>query len=167
MPCLFLSWNLDLVLDFLYLQCILVSKSFQVSPLSIHSVLFIGHLLREGCYVPTSKIASPHVILWLLPLDSYNFFFFFCMHAQLLSHVRLFVTSWTIAHQVPLFMKFPREDYWIGLPFPSIENLPDPGIETTSSALSGGFFTIEPPGKPLCCLFMKLPPVYFFSLSSH
>lgn len=72
MPCLFLSWNLDLVLDFLYLQCILVSKSFQVSPLSIHSVLFIGHLLREGCYVPTSKIASPHVILWLLPLDSYN-----------------------------------------------------------------------------------------------
>ena len=80
MPCLFLSWNLDLVLDFLYLQCILVSKSFQVSPLSIHSVLFIGHLLREGCYVPTSKIASPHVILWLLPLDSYNFFFFF-LHA--------------------------------------------------------------------------------------
>ena len=80
MPCLFPSWNLELVLDFLYLQCSLVSKSFQVSPVSIHSVLFKGHLLREGCYVPTSKIASPHIILWLLPLDSCNFYFA-CMHA--------------------------------------------------------------------------------------
>ena len=85
------------------------------------------------------------------------------MHAQLACHVRLFVTSWTIAHQVSLFMRFPREDYWIGLPFHSIENLPNPGIETTSSALAGGFFTTEPPGKPLCCLFMELPPVYFSS----
>ena len=48
------------------------------SHLSIHSVLFKGHVLREGCYVPTSKTASPHIILWLLPLDSYNFF---CTHA--------------------------------------------------------------------------------------
>ena len=27
-------------------------------------------------------------------------------------------------------------------------NLPDPGVEPTSPALTGGFFTTEPPGKP-------------------
>ena len=35
------------------------------------------------------------------------------------------------------------------LPFPSSEDLPDPGIELVSPALAGGFFTIEPPGKPI------------------
>ena len=35
------------------------------------------------------------------------------------SHVRLFVTLWTVAHQVPLSMGFSRQEYWSGLPFPS------------------------------------------------
>ena len=30
---------------------------------------------------------------------------------QLLSHVQLFVTPWMVAHQTPLFMRFPREEY--------------------------------------------------------
>ena len=34
-----------------------------------------------------------------------------------LSHVWVFVTPWTIAHQTPLFMGFPRQEYWNGLPF--------------------------------------------------
>ena len=29
------------------------------------------------------------------------------------------VTSWTAAHQAPLSMGFPRQEYWSGLPFPS------------------------------------------------
>ena len=33
---------------------------------------------------------------------------------QLLSHVRLFATSWTVARQVPLSMGFPRQEYWSG-----------------------------------------------------
>ena len=41
----------------------------------------------------------------------------------------LFVTPWTIARQAPLSMGFPRQKYWIGLPFPSLGDLPDPGIE--------------------------------------
>ena len=45
-------------------------------------------------------------------------------------------------------MGFPRQEYWSGLPFPSPGDRPDPGIEPRSSALAGGFFTIEPPGKP-------------------
>ena len=38
------------------------------------------------------------------------------------------VTPWTVARQAPLFMGFPRQEYWSGLPFPSPGNLPDPGI---------------------------------------
>ena len=53
-----------------------------------------------------------------------------------------------LAHQVPLFMGFPRQEYWSGLPFPSSEDLPDPGIKQESPALAGRFFTSEPPGKP-------------------
>ena len=45
-------------------------------------------------------------------------------------------------------MGFPRQEYWSGLPFPSLGDLPDPGIEPTSPALAGGFFTTERPGKP-------------------
>ena len=50
--------------------------------------------------------------------------------------------------QAPLFMSFPRQEYWSGLPFPSPGALPDPGIEPASPALAGRFFTTELPGKP-------------------
>ena len=50
--------------------------------------------------------------------------------------------------QAPLSLVFPRQEYWSGLPFPSPEDLPDPGIEPMSPALAKGFFTIKPPGKP-------------------
>ena len=50
--------------------------------------------------------------------------------------------------QAPLSMKFPRQEYWSGLPFPLPGDLPDPKIKPTSLALAGGFFTAEPPGKP-------------------
>ena len=59
-----------------------------------------------------------------------------------LSHVRLFVTPWTVTHQAPPSMEFSRQEYWIGLPFPTPRYLPDPGIETaslTSPTLAGGF----------------------------
>ena len=35
------------------------------------------------------------------------------------------------------------------MPFPSPGDPRDPGIEPTSPALAGGFFTTEPPGKPV------------------
>ena len=43
-----------------------------------------------------------------------------CVCVLSLSHVQLFVTSWTVAHQTPLSIRFPRQEYWSGLPFPSI-----------------------------------------------
>ena len=44
-------------------------------------------------------------------------------------------------------MGFSRQEYWSGLPFPSPEDLPDPGIEPMSPALAGGVFTTVPHGK--------------------
>ena len=43
-------------------------------------------------------------------------------------------------------MGFPRQEYWSGLPFPFLGDLPGPGIKLASPALAGGFFTSEPPG---------------------
>ena len=60
-----------------------------------------------------------------------------------------FVSLGTVVHQAPLSMGFPRQEYWSGLPFPSAEDLPDPGIESASPTLAGGFPTTEPPGQPL------------------
>ena len=64
-----------------------------------------------------------------------------------------FVTPWTIALQVPLSVGFPRQEYPNGLPFPPPGDFPDPGMEPTSPALAGGFFTTEPPEN--------LPPPQF------
>ena len=47
-----------------------------------------------------------------------------------------------------LSMRFPRQEHWNGLPFPSPGDLPHPRIKPKSSALVGGFFTTEPPGNP-------------------
>ena len=73
------------------------------------------------------------------------------MGTESLSHVQLFATPWTVAHQAPPSMEFSRQEYWSGFPFSFPGDLPDPGIEPRSPAapeLSGGFFTTEPPGKP-------------------
>ena len=43
---------------------------------------------------------------------------------QALSHVRLFETPWTVAHQAPLSMEFSRQEYWSGLLFPSLGIFP-------------------------------------------
>ena len=44
-----------------------------------------------------------------------------------LSHVQLLATPWIVAYQAPLSMEFSRQEYWSGLPFPSPEDLPNPG----------------------------------------
>ena len=67
----------------------------------------------------------------------------FCMCAQSLSHVQLFVTSWTVACEAPLSMTYFQREYWTGLPFPPLGDLLEPWIEPTSPALAGGFFSTE------------------------
>ena len=56
----------------------------------------------------------------------------------------------TAAHQAPLSMRFSRQEYWSGLPFPPPGELPNPGIEATSTVspvLAGEFFTTKSPRK--------------------
>ena len=61
----------------------------------------------------------------------------------------------TVAHQVPLSIGFPGQEYCSGLPFPSPGDLPYPGVKLVSllslvsPAFAGRFFTTAPLGKPL------------------
>ena len=63
-----------------------------------------------------------------------------------LSRVQLFVTPWTVAYQAPS-MRFSSQEYWSGLPFPSPEDLPDPGIEPRSPSLQADALLSEPPSE--------------------
>ena len=56
-------------------------------------------------------------------------------YVLVLSCIQLFATPWTVAHQAPLSTGFSRQEYWSGLPFPSPEDLPNPGIEARSPTL--------------------------------
>ena len=76
-------------------------------------------------------------------------------------------TSWTVPHQAPLSMGFPKQEYWRRLPLPSPGDLPEPGIKPKSSALAGGFFSAEPPGKPLENLTFSKFHYLFIAASGH
>ena len=65
------------------------------------------------------------------------------------NRVRLFATPWTVAHQAPPSLGVSRQEYWSGLPFPSLGDLPDPGIDPRSPALQAVTLTSEPPWKPM------------------
>ena len=66
-----------------------------------------------------------------------------------LSHVQLFATPWTVAHQAPPSVGFSKQEYWSGLLFPSPGDLADPGIEPGSLALQADALLSESPGEPL------------------
>ena len=101
---------------------------------------------------------------------SFSFFFFFQWPKLLIKHFckscfglvtkscLTLVTPWTVAHQAPLSMGFPRQEYWSGLPFPSSEDLSNPGIEPKSPALQADYLPTEPPGKSICLLKCCQPP---------
>ena len=62
---------------------------------------------------------------------------------------QLLVIPWTVAYQVPPSTEFSRQEYWSGLPFPSPEALPNPGIEPGSPTLQAGRLLSEQPGMPV------------------
>ena len=99
-----------------------------------------------------------YLTLWSVYSKHFVHFLDCCISfSHLFSHTIVsdsFGTPWTVAHQAPLSMGFPRQESWSGLPFPSPGGLPNPGVELGSPALQA-FFTAEPPGKPQC-----LPLVY-------
>ena len=66
-----------------------------------------------------------------------------------LSRVQLFATPWTVAYQASPSMGFSRQGYWSGLLFPSLGDLPNPGIKPEFPALQADTLPSEPPGKPI------------------
>ena len=81
------------------------------------------------------------------------------MHTVLshFSHVGLFATSWTVAHQVPPSIGSSRQEYWSGLPFPSPGDLPNQGLNPHLLSLllwQTGSLPLLPPGKP----YMQILP---------
>ena len=72
-----------------------------------------------------------------------------------LSHVQLYATPGTAAHQAPLSMEFSRPEYWSRLLIPSLGNLPKPGIALGSPALQADSLPSEPPEKPLLIYTMR------------
>ena len=115
-----------------------------------------------GICISPSSLVMPLLLVWGLNFENYKrgtqlkqcltlkycmvfiAFALFCVHDKSLSHVQIFATPWTVACQVPLSMRFSRQEEWNGLPCPSPQYLPDSGIEPASPvspALAGRFFT--------------------------
>ena len=87
------------------------------------------------------------------------------------SHVQLFVTLWTVAHQASLSMGFSRQEYLNGLLCPPPRDFPKPGIEPgslMSPALPDGFFTTCAIREALSlCKFYLFFPEGLFPILSH
>ena len=66
-------------------------------------------------------------------------------------------TPWAVARQAPLSMGFSRQEYWVGLPFSSPGDLPNPGIKHGSPALQADSLPSEPLGRTERCLNIQEP----------
>ena len=73
---------------------------------------------------------------WSLQYIILDYIWGVCIYAQLLSHVQLFEVPWTVACQASLSMWFSRQEYWSGLPFPPLGDLPYSGIELAVYCIS-------------------------------
>ena len=58
------------------------------------------------------------------------------------------MTPWTVGCQAPLSVRFSRQEYWSGLPFPSSGDILTQGSNLCLLALEDRFFMTEPPQKP-------------------
>ena len=99
--------------------------------------------------MPPSAPSFPRKVSVFVPCVLGSFLKSCCLCCLVSQSCPTLCNPMNLARQVPLSMGFPRQEYWTGLPFPSSEDLPDPGIKPESPALAGRFFTAEPPGKPI------------------
>ena len=62
-------------------------------------------------------------------------------------------TPWTVAYEAPPSIEFSRQEHWSGVPFPSLGDLPDPGIEPGSPALQEDVLTVW---ATVICIYVNL-----------
>ena len=138
----FECWVLSQLFQFPYKVVTFSALRNRFSSLATHHMAYRTSLIMDWTRFSSSGIA----VLTTEPQgrfilkDSYC-----CLVAK---SVWLFATPWTVARQTLLSMEFCRQEYWSGLLFPPPGNIPHPGIEPMSLALTGWFFTSKPPGKP-------------------
>ena len=136
----------------LYL-CLYLSSTIPMSLPSIHlSYLFIYLPIMYPSSIPVIYVS----IIYLSCL-----FVYLCSN-QSLSHVRLFATLWTVARKAPLSMEFSRQEYWSGQPFPSPEDVLEPGIEAKSTSLQIDSLSMYPPS-----LYHVYLSIYYLSSIYH
>ena len=85
------------------------------------------------------------VIFILLPTEH----FFDVLKSMKVKVFVIQLNPWTVVHQVPLSLKFFRQESWSGLPFPSPGDLSDPGIELRSPALQADSLSLNHQGSPV------------------
>ena len=91
-------------------------------------------ILQENIARNWENRSSESLSLWILS------------EVKSLSRVPLFEMPWTVAYEVPPYMKFSKQEYWSGFPLPSLGDLPNPGIKPGSPALRADALPSEPPG---------------------
>ena len=72
-------------------------------------------------------------------------------------------TPWTVAHQSPLFVGFPRKEYQSKLPLPSPGDLPNPGIEPASPTMQADSLPLSHQGSSFVSSLMFI--IFFLLLS--
>ena len=65
------------------------------------------------------------------------------MKVKLLSRVQLLATPWTVAFQAPPFMGFSRQEYWSGVPLPSLVTAPSPHLFPVTYYCEIEWFALE------------------------
>ena len=91
-------------------------------------------------------------------IESFEVFVIHIKICAMCSVVLDFVTPETLVRQAPPTMGFPRKEYWSGLPFPPLGDLPHSGKERNASCVScmaGGFFTCWAMGSPIKIYIFK------------
>ena len=99
-------------------------------------------------------------LMKIFALCFFSFEFYICV-VHVHCCVQLFSTPWTVAHQAPLSMGFPRQEYWSGLTCLSpLGDLPNPGIRPVSPALQTDSLLLGHWGSPHQPLHLRTTPSY-------
>ena len=119
-------------------------------PLALCILLFLSKVwLMYNIMLVSDVLQSDSDMCVYIYIYIYMYICCFCLVTR--SHPTLW-PPWTVAHQAPLFMGFPRGEYWRGLPFPSPGDLPNPGIKPASSALQAESLPLSQHGNWLALL---------------
>ena len=136
-------------------MCCYLGKKSQLNQIASLAMWLVRIPAQTSCFCHVQETVSFYEDhSWSGPVLDKLFCFLWKMDVKgvqgddlIVSHIWLFGIPSTVACQPPLSLKFSRQGYWSGLPFPSSGDLPDPGIEPLSPTLQADYLPSETPGK--------------------